>query len=562
VPSTNRKGPLRLLIGTTGHRDLRPQDVPALESEVQIFLRELQEKHPHTELLILSALAEGADRLVARVAAALKIPVFVPLPMPAAQYVEDFKTEPSRIEFFSLLSEAAGVIVVDGEAGERDSAYGALAIWIARHSQLLIALWDGNDSGRKGGTSEVVRLKLDGIPDPDSRWSQPLDPEDTGPVHHITTKHAGDSGSDLPSATTVYPRNYGSPEDARDTFEGVCRRMEEFNADAASLGPRLGTQRSVARAHLSAGGAALAPSVDLYTHADALAGYFRDRTLESLTVLFVLVFAAFALFELFAHDVMGHPRTLILYLLLFAVTYGTHLFVKTRRYQDRYLDYRALAEGLRVQYYWQVAGVSDSAADRYMHHQRDELDWIRNALRQCEMTVSSRAAPDSATLNKTLQEWVTGQHEYFKRSIATEERSMQRMERWIRSLIGAGLVAASVLIIVLLVDISAVRRWRSAFEHPGLERGIFLIVMALPAAAAALLHGYAEKRALASHIKRYRRIQVIYANARRRLENHLRNGDLTAAQTVLRELGSEALEENGEWVILHRDRPLEVPHPG
>jgi hypothetical protein len=29
---------------------------------------------------------------------------------------------------------------------------------------------------------------------------------------------------------------------------------------------------------------------------------------------------------------------------------------------------------------------------------------------------------------------------------------------------------------------------------------------------------------------------------------------------VLRELGQEALEENGDWVLLHRERPLEVPH--
>jgi hypothetical protein len=35
--------------------------------------------------------------------------------------------------------------------------------------------------------------------------------------------------------------------------------------------------------------------------------------------------------------------------------------------------------------------------------------------------------------------------------------------------------------------------------------------------------------------------------------------DLSEAQTLLRELGREALAENGDWVLLHRQRPLEMP---
>ena len=31
------------------------------------------------------------------------------------------------------------------------------------------------------------------------------------------------------------------------------------------------------------------------------------------------------------------------------------------------------------------------------------------------------------------------------------------------------------------------------------------------------------------------------------------------AQELLIELGKEALGENGDWMLLHRERPLEVP---
>jgi hypothetical protein len=35
--------------------------------------------------------------------------------------------------------------------------------------------------------------------------------------------------------------------------------------------------------------------------------------------------------------------------------------------------------------------------------------------------------------------------------------------------------------------------------------------------------------------------------------------DWAAAQRVLAELGREALAEHGDWLLLHRERPMEMP---
>ncbi len=53
-------GPLPIVVGVTGHRDLRQQDLPALEAIVKRLLQQLQATHPHTPLLVLSPLAEEA----------------------------------------------------------------------------------------------------------------------------------------------------------------------------------------------------------------------------------------------------------------------------------------------------------------------------------------------------------------------------------------------------------------------------------------------------------------------------------------------------------------------
>ena len=65
---------LPLVIGVTGHRDLRDQDVAKIEQQVAAVIAELRRDYlgseGETPIIVLSALAEGADRLVARVAIA------------------------------------------------------------------------------------------------------------------------------------------------------------------------------------------------------------------------------------------------------------------------------------------------------------------------------------------------------------------------------------------------------------------------------------------------------------------------------------------------------------
>ena len=88
-------GPLPLIVGVTGHRDLRPEDLHALEGLVRRVIEEVKDAHPHTPLLLLSPLAEGSDRLVARVALELGVRLVVPLPLPLELYEQDFASDES-----------------------------------------------------------------------------------------------------------------------------------------------------------------------------------------------------------------------------------------------------------------------------------------------------------------------------------------------------------------------------------------------------------------------------------------------------------------------------------
>ena len=55
-----------LVVAVTGHRDLVAETLPQLEAKVKAELARLRDAHAPAPPVILSALAEGADRLVAK----------------------------------------------------------------------------------------------------------------------------------------------------------------------------------------------------------------------------------------------------------------------------------------------------------------------------------------------------------------------------------------------------------------------------------------------------------------------------------------------------------------
>ena len=95
-----------LVLGVTGHRDLRPEDRDRLKDKVRSVLQDLQTEFARRPLLLLSPLAEGADRLVAEVALELGAELIAPLPLPREEYEKDFETEASRSEFAHQLGQA------------------------------------------------------------------------------------------------------------------------------------------------------------------------------------------------------------------------------------------------------------------------------------------------------------------------------------------------------------------------------------------------------------------------------------------------------------------------
>ena len=92
---------------------------------------------------------------------------------------------------------------------------------------------------------------------------------------------------------------------------------------------------------------------------------------------------------------------------------------------ERCDDYRAIAEGLRVQFYWTACGTGESVASNYLQRQRGELGWIRNVISATafpyepnRIRFSQLSLNDQyAALQSVREAWIGGQHTYFEKTM-------------------------------------------------------------------------------------------------------------------------------------------------
>ena len=228
TPLATMKNRLPLVVGVTGHRYLDENDEAAkktaveLKSAVKDYFRKLRRDCPHTPILLISPLAEGADQLVAGAALELRddpaqplhVELLVPLPMPEKIYLQDFQGEEhaaALAEYHRLSKLASRTIEMPLLSDEKDFddpgkseqarqiQYLLVGTFVARHCHILVALWDRKDEQGIGGTGQIVRFKRTGslaltdavrerlgsAREPFGLRSDPLDMPDTGPVVHF-----------------------------------------------------------------------------------------------------------------------------------------------------------------------------------------------------------------------------------------------------------------------------------------------------------------------------------------------------------------------------------------
>jgi heat shock protein HspQ len=289
----------------------------------------------------------------------------------------------------------------------------------------------------------------------------------------------------------------------------------------------------------------------LYQHADWLAIHFQKRfnqgmvVTHSLAVIMGLVFIIYAEYS---------STSFLVYLFLFLFTFGLvfHMIGGRRQWHRKYLDYRALAEGLRVQLYWNLAGVVETrsvvfAYDNFLQKQDVDLGWIRHVMRSASLYRDRNNRPDDRWVKWVTEQWVgepessDGQLAYYQRKTEIKAADYRRTTR-----LGSISLWLGILMAVALAIGSGMLS--------EVQQNLLLVLMGVLPLFAAVRDAYSHKKAERELIKQYRFMGHVFGNARRLLDS---SDDIQFKRRVLKAVGEAALEEHGEWILMHRERPLE-----
>jgi hypothetical protein len=561
-----------LIVAVTGHRDLVAEEMPAIREQVRTFLSDLVTEFPDRGVSVMSALAEGADRLVAEQALELGIPLIVPLPMPKTLYGKDFASAAAREKFEFLCSRAAEVYELPVALGNtlesiadygdaRDQQYAQLGVFLCAHCHILLALWDGKENDRLGGTGQVVRFHHDdvmpGYTSEQSASGLIIADDESDLVYHIVCSRDRDDGQPAePLQATDYwwysldehePRSKVLPESHRRVF----RYTSEFSRDAVKYADEIeeGSWPLLDKQHFSSLPSGLRDIDHIFRAADWLAIHYQKITMRALRTTHVLALLMGLTYIAYS-DVL--PLRIFLYAFLgfFVVAATVHQVGKRRSWYRKYLDYRTLAEGLRVQFYWSAAGVHAGSKSKYTHDtflqtQDPDLGWIRNVMRVAGTECDAANYKEQAGLEFTLREWLggrdTGQLGYFRRKGDEKVRRFQRTERMAQVAFWVGFAAIALFVLM-------------STELEDFLRDPVVVLMGIMLLFVGVRQSYGNSVADAELIKQYEFMFRIFNNSRRRIDNTDSDDE---RRRILGVLGDAALGEHAQWLLMHRERSLE-----
>lgn len=574
---TTIHGPLPLVIGVTGHRDLAPKDIPRIHESLDALFACLCRQYPHMPLRVLSPLAEGADRLVAKVALEHGAELVVPLPMREAEYRKDF---PDTVSEFDALKAQASIVytlpppaeatneAADLTGSRRDACYENVGLHIVNHSQMIVALWDGIPVTDRGGTARIVEYALSrswGTASSlhfshDFAWDKvvwhlriPRANSHTHQYADITPQYYEAAWHFSDEQTPDVPFSAADRDWPKLQFDWI-RSIEVFNREASSLPPRR-IQESLdsllPQGEISKSIDPTERIVNTFAAADLISQKYQKTTYKLWKWIFVLAGTMILSFESYTH-LWPHGPLLLAYPAAFIAMTIAYSALSRRRLDDRYVDARVLAEALRVAIYWRLAGIRESIIDQYLGRHITAIGWLPSCISGL-LTLPTPdiefAQRDGLRIADTF--WVERQLGYYQRQSARQGGRVKLFRRF------AGSLYLLTLVFSVFVAIYGVM-----VTKPSFLRDILIMLMASGPAVAVLWIAYAEKQGWERHVKEYERSAALFARAHKLIASigaSQAPANFQHVQKVLFDLGKEAVCENAEWAVLHRVKPPKIP---
>ena len=553
--------PFRIRIGITGHRTLDdPEAIQmmvkrAIDSEIEKLFPEKSRstiervrRDGITEISfrVLSPLAEGADRMVARaILAEPDARLDAVLPMTIEDYLEDFSTEESRAEFRELLSRSRKPVCLrtrrlsddrhdlsDQNELRRDS-YARVGQYIVDHCDVMVAVWDGLPARGRGGTAEIVQYALE--------QNRPVIRIWAGSLEVLNSGH--NNGLDATALDAIDQFNRQPITPAQRAAYAISLDNDHF------VKPK--TAGDIPAANRGIVNRCLFP---YYAQASMVAKNSRDQFHRAGKTIYLFSAAAVGsaaigvLFQRLASWAFAFELALLIVMTL------TLRRAHRQRAQQNWIEYRFLDERLRSGIFLAICGVEPKPIEvlPYMGHSQTVNDWTVRVFDE----IWDRLPPlagctegECLILNPYVREvWIDEQVKFHRGKKQREGRARRDLARAGAIVLPATILAAALHIVLPVWHEPVTASEPVHFLHYGVHQGLSFIALLFPAIAASLAgmeahreHLRLEKRSanMAPQLERLDR-QMASATGPERFQN------------LLLQVDEIMLRETQDWLMLMR----------
>ncbi len=484
-----------LSVGLTGHRNIDGIAAEAIERGIGAILGALQRAlapaiaqetayfsatAPIVRLVTMGA--EGADLCGARFAGKYGLKVSYVIPFAWDEYRKDFS--PSSIAFATeMLSQGGALLELPGQRDEGPRAYERANEIILSNIDLLLAVWDGGRARGRAGTGDVVQGAVArGIPiiviDPHSPEKSMILAAPS--IDNFEAPAAGDlAGKPLPADLTDLVHRTICPPPRRGDRQAFVDLIAETPRSAAwrleypFLLSAVAGRSIVRRAQITApartvrvsAGAAIDSSA---AHANQLnfSGLDRAReTIDKLGLQYGRLFRSSSVSQylvvilgIWISGVIGllvpslSAASIVVQLLANCLVLTDSAFRTRHRWQERWLDYRVVAERLRwlrFRYLFGLGPGRHTLAKSGIPKSTSWTDWylqrMAHALGPPQGKIDTASV--AAAASQLLEVEIPDQINYHRSAV----RQLGTLERRLSCAAHAALVAALVVAVILAI---------------------------------------------------------------------------------------------------------------
>lgn len=599
----SRKIPI--VVGVTGHRNICEGDVALLKRQVADSLVEIKKmcNDADSPVVMISGMAQGADMICAEAAFENDVPVYAALPCPKEQFIKSFNEGPDRDKLYEYLDKCARVIEVPDVEQKKEWLqskvpsmdddsywYRQVGAYIALSSHVLIALWDGKAPtvSYGCGTVEVMEFALERnylnkdylykpgkINDTAVIWIKTNRNRNNGAYvadgadKEWLTSDGGCSRLNVPNDEGYYKRFKSSAQAPAFLTDTVNKTVEYNKAECTPDDwchlwadvDELDDYRKNLREH--------------YIKADKLSYAVNQpkyrRNMLALAVLGALIAFAFLLYDDASLIWMMIPCTVAAGIII-ALSFAC----QKKAYHSNYINYRAFAEALRIQFYLTLsldepAGLT-SVCDLYSWSQKNKFMWIRKALRAIEVVSDSASVKrDAEFLNKVKEAWVgngvapEGQLRYHLRKKRANKTQRDKLNAVTQALTWTTVVLYGTIFVFEAITffrgLSGKTFFWSGDSPIGLSyRSIGTIVVGTLAATSLLLSSYWGKLSFDRLYDDNDKMSKLYQSAYARWTEVTQDGVRSPKEfeNFVKEIAREEIVENGIWCSYIEQNTLDI----